>query len=81
MRVPNLRVCKHLFHIRGGTRKVGKGEKTRPAVVPSSRRGKNLLLDARRKNQAARKGKWSPRGTVMTVLTFPGMRPGNRHGW
>ena len=29
----------------------------RPAVVPSSRRGKNLQLDARRKNRAARKGK------------------------
>ena len=30
---------------------------------------------------AAREGKWSPRGTGTTVLTYPGMRPGNRQGW
>ena len=29
----------------------------------------------RRKNRAARKGKWSPRGTGMTVLTCPGNAP------
>ena len=40
-------------------------------LVPSSRRGKYLQLVARRKNQAARKGKWSPRGPGMTVLTYP----------
>ena len=31
---------------------------------------------ARRKNRAARKGEWSPRGTGMTVLTYPGIRQG-----
>ena len=25
-----------------------------------------------------KKGKWPPRGTGTTVLTYPGMRPGNR---
>ena len=40
-------------------------------LVPSSRRGKYLQLVARRKNQAARTGKWSPRGPGMTVLTYP----------
>ena len=39
-RVPNLRVCKHLWK-RGGTRRGGRANQ-RPAVVPSSRRGKNL---------------------------------------
>ena len=30
--------------------------------------------------RTARKGEWSPRGTGMTVVTYPGMRPGNRQG-
>ena len=29
----------------------------------------------RRKNRAARRGKWSPRGTGMLVLTYPGSAP------
>ena len=76
-RVPNLRVCKHLgaeWHTQSE-----KGESRCPAVVPSSRRGKYLQLDAQ--DRAARKGKWSPRGTGITVLTYPGMRPSNRQGW
>ena len=52
----------------------GKGEST-------SCRGKYLQRDARREDWAARVGKWSPRGTGMTVLTYPGMRPDNRQGW
>ena len=39
-RVPNLRVCKHLWSM-GGTRRGGRMNE-HPAVVPSSRRGKNL---------------------------------------
>ena len=42
---------------RGGTRRREKGESSRPAEVPSSRRGKYLQLDARREDLAARKGK------------------------
>ena len=34
----------------------------------------------RREERAARKGKWSPRRTGMAVLTFLGMRPGNKNG-
>ena len=41
----------------------------------------NAPLTQEREDRAARKGKWSPRGTGMTVLTYPGMRPGNRQGW
>ena len=67
--------CSRAAHV-GGRR-----ANQRPAVVPSCRRGKNLQRDARREVQAARKGKWSPRGTVMTVLTYPGMRLGDRQGW
>ena len=36
-------------------------------MVPSSRRGETQ----RRKSRAARKGKWPPRGTGTTVLTYP----------
>ena len=63
--------------VRGWHTQEGKGELRRPAVEPSGRRGKYLQLDAR-EDQAARKGKWSPRGKGMTVLTSPGMRPGNK---
>ena len=45
-RVPNLRVCEHLFqwgwHTQGGERM-----NQHPAVVPSSRRGKDLQLVAK----------------------------------
>ena len=47
-------------------------------MVPSSRRAKTSSETQRRKNRAARKGKWPPRGTGMTVLTLPGMRPGEQ---
>ena len=39
---------------------------------------KTSSVTQRRKNRGARKGKWSPRGTGMTVLTYPGMRPGEQ---
>ena len=40
-------------------------------MVPSIRRGNTSSETQRRENRAARKGKWSPRGTGMTVLTYP----------
>ena len=44
--------------------------------VPSGRRAKNLQLDARRKSPGCpKKSKWPPRGTGMTVLTYPGSAP------
>ena len=73
-------VCANTFWAWGGPRR-GRRSNSCSAVVMSGRRGKNLQLDARKRNRAARKGKWSPRGTRMTVLTCPGMRPGNRQGW
>ena len=79
-RVPNLRVCKTPLH-GGGTRKGEKGELTSCRGTAQSAWQKILQLEARRKNQAARKGKRSPRGTGMTVLTNPGMRPGDRQDW
>ena len=39
---------------------------------------KYLQRDARREDRDARKRKWPPRGTGMTVLTYPGMRPGEQ---
>ena len=68
-RVPNLRVCKHLasgWHTQGekdeltscrGYRLVG------VAIPPVSRKGGRTGLP--------KKGKWSPRGTGTTVLTYP----------
>ena len=60
----NLRVCKHLLvgvaHA-GGEGRINVLPWYRPVGV------QNLQLDARRKNGAARKGKWSTRGTGMTV--------------
>ena len=44
-------------------------------MVPSGRRGLYLQLDARMEDSPARKGKWSPRGTGMTVLTYHGTAP------
>ena len=52
-RVPNLRVCKHLWQ-RGGTRRGGRMKK-HPAVVPSNRRGKTSSETQRRKSRAAKK--------------------------
>ena len=54
--------CVQTLYSRGG-KCTGIRANERPAVVPSSRRGKYLQLDARRKNRAVFKGKWSPRGT------------------
>ena len=66
-RVRNLRVCKHFFH---------SGSGTHPAVVPSSRRGKNLQWDAKEEEPGCPiKGKWPPRGTRTTVLTYRGSAP------
>ena len=74
MRVPNLRVCKHLgvgvAHAGGR-----KGElRTLPWYRPVGV-AKTSSETQRRKNRAARKGKWSPRGTGTTVLTYPGSAP------
>ena len=43
-----------------------------PAVVPSSRRGQKPPV-SRKGGRAGlpKKGKWPPRGTGMTVLTYP----------
>ena len=63
-------VCANTFSVG-----VAQGGKSEINVLPwyrLCRRGKNLQLDARRQNQAARKGKWSPRCTGTTVLTYPG---------
>ena len=49
----------------------GKGELTyRPVGV-----AKTSSETQRRKNRAARQGKWSPQGTGMTVLTYCGSAP------
>ena len=67
------RVCKHLssgWHTQGGRMN------EHPAVVPSGRRGKKPPV--RRKGGRAglpEKGTWPPRGTVTTVLTYPGSAP------
>ena len=65
-RVPNLRVCKHL-HAPGWHTQGGKDELTscRGTVAKTSSETQ------RRKSWAARKGKWSPRGTGTAVLTYP----------
>ena len=66
---PNLRVCKHLF---SGVAHAGK--ERRINVLPWYRLvgvAKTSCKSWRRKNWAARKSKWSPRGTGMTVLTYP----------
>ena len=53
-RLPNLRVCKHLWSW-GGTRR-GRRMNQHPAVVPSSRRGNTSSESRRRENRAAQKG-------------------------
>ena len=50
-RVPNLRVCKHLWSM-GGTRRVWRMN-SHPAVVPSSRRGNTSSESQKRENRAA----------------------------
>ena len=60
-RVPNLRLCEHL--IVGWDTQGDKGEFHVFAVFPSSRRGKYL--------QAARKDKWSPRGSPHLSRSTP----------
>ena len=70
LRVPNLRVCKHplasgvgheggegRFNVLPWYRLVG------VAILPTSREGGRAGLP--------KKGKWSPRGTRTTVLTYP----------
>ena len=68
-RVPNLHVCKHL--ILGVAHA---GEEGRINVLPWYRLvgvAKTFSESQRRENRAARKATWSPRGTEMTVLTYP----------
>ena len=76
-RVPNLRVCEHPpfqgWHTQGV-----KGESTSCRGTVWSAWQKPPVNRTRRMYRAARKGKWSPRGTVMTVLTYPGVRPGEQ---
>ena len=65
--VPNLRVCEH-FGLGRGTRR-GEG---RIDVLPWNRPvgvASTSSETQRRKSRAAREGKWSPRGTPMTVFT------------
>ena len=77
VRVPNLRVCKHrCWGVAHASKRIN--------VLPWYRQvavAKTSSETQRRKNRAVRKDKWSPRGTGMTVLTYPGMRPCNRQGW
>ena len=79
--VTNLRVCKHRSVFGSGTRSEGKGEfevlllyRSVGVVSASSETQEG-------KSGAARKGKWSPRGTGMTVFIYTGMRPCYRQGW
>ena len=69
VRVPNLRVCKHPCSLEGGTRMEGRAN-SRPALLPSSRRGNTSSVSQSRENWAARKGEWSPRGAGTTVFTY-----------
>ena len=79
--VPNLHVCKHFFlfgwHVQEGEGRID--------VLPWYRLvgvAKTSSETQRRKNRAAREGKWSPRGTgnrqAPPILE---LRPGNRQGW
>ena len=79
-RVPNLRVWKHLScgvaHA-GGEGRINVLPWYRPVGV-----AKNLQLDAKEEERGCPKGvSGRPRGTGMTVLTYPGLRPGSRQGW
>ena len=69
-RVPNLRVCKHPF-TSGVAHAGGEGRinirQVGVAILPVSREGGRAGLP--------KKGKWPPRGTGTTVLTFPGSAP------
>ena len=75
-RVPNLRVCKHPGARWHTHREMGE----KHALPWNCPVGVVSTSSETRKGRAARKGKWSPRGTGTTVLTYPGMRPGNRQG-
>ena len=69
-RVPNLRVCKHLFQEEAHA---GEG-RARYHVLPWYCLAGVVSTSSetqRREDRAARKGKWSPRGTGATVLTYP----------
>ena len=62
-------MCRHFC-----SRVAHAGEEARMNVLPWYRLfgvAKSFSQSQRRKNQAARKGKWSPRGTGMTVLPIP----------
>ena len=89
-RVPNLRVCRH--PTTGWHRR--RGEQGRSNVLPLFRLNgvvNKLQWNAWRKNRAACcSGKWPPRGTRTTVLTYPcsvafsstkRVRQRNRQGW
>ena len=53
-----------------------KDELTSCRALPSSRRGKKTSSETqRRKSRGARRGKWPPRGTGTTVLTYPRSAP------
>ena len=67
---PDLRLCKHQLNL-GGTRRGGKDELTSCRGTVQSAWQKTSSESHRRKNRAARKCKWSPRGTGTTVLTNP----------
>ena len=74
MRVPNLRVCKHLLV---GVAHAGRREWVN--ILPWYRLvgvAKTSSETQRRKSRASpKKGKWPPRGTGTTVLTYPGSAP------
>ena len=73
-RVPDLRVCKHLF-VSGWHTQGGKDELTSCRGTVQSAWQKPPV---RRKGGRAglpKKGKWPPRGTGTTVLTYPGSAP------
>ena len=63
-----------------GTRRKGKGEFTSCRHTVWSAWEKTSSETHRRKNRAARKGKWSPRGIGMTVLTYP-CHTASRYRW
>ena len=73
-RVPNLRVCKHPDW-RCGTRRGGRMN-WHPAVVPSSRRGKNLQSDAKEEEPGCPQGTGNRQAPPVLEV-----RPGNRQGW
>ena len=80
-RVPNLRVCEHPlvrgWHTQGGKDEISILPWYRPVGV-----AKTSSDTETRENRAARKGKWSPRGTGnREAPPLLEVRPGNRQGW